>query len=59
MDSLLREKTRKPGTPPIAAEITVQVVALTCTAPPHEATHWTGLVMAKATGISVDWVQRR
>ena len=48
---LLRGKTRKPSKPPIAAEIAAQVVALTCTAPPHEATHWTG--PAKAIGISL------
>jgi hypothetical protein len=28
------------------------VVALTNQAPPHEATHWTALAMAKAVGIS-------
>src|SRR5689334_1486385 len=43
---------------PIAAETTARVVALTCTAPPHQATHWTGRAMAKAIGISVGSVQR-
>ena len=28
-----------PAKPPIAAETTARVVALTCTAPPHQATH--------------------
>src|SRR5947208_3042170 len=37
---------------------TAQVVALTCTEPPHQATHWTGRAMAKASGISVGSVQR-
>ncbi len=55
VEGLLRDKTRKPGKAPIAAEITAQVVALTCTEPPHQATHWTGRAMAKATGIS--WVR--
>jgi homeodomain-containing protein len=55
---LLRDKTRKPGKPPIAAETTERVVALTCTKPPHQATHWTGRAMAKATGISLGSVQR-
>src|ERR1700756_5312830 len=36
VDGLLRDKTRKPGKPPIAAETTARVVALTCTAPPHQ-----------------------
>src|SRR6516225_3799310 len=57
-EGLLRDKTRKPGTPPIAAETTARVVALTCTEPPHQATHWTGRAMAKTIGISVGSVQR-
>ena len=55
---LLRDKTRKHGKAPIAEEVAAQVVALTCTQPPHEATHWTGRGMAKAIGISVGSVQR-
>src|SRR6516225_2524445 len=52
-DGPLRDKTRKPGKAPIAAEVTARVVALTCTEPPHEATHWTSRSMAKAVGISL------
>jgi len=55
---LLRDKTRKPGKPPIAADTVARVVALTCADPPHEATHWTGRAMAKAAGISLRSVQR-
>jgi len=58
VEGLLRDKTRKPGKPPIAAETTARLVALTCTAPPHQATHWTGRAMAKAIGISLGSVQR-
>ena len=58
VEGLLRDKTRKPGKAPLAAETTAQVVALTCTAPPHQATHWTGRAMAKANGISLGSVQR-
>ena len=58
VDGLLRDKTRKPGKPPIAAETVAQVVALTCADPPHEATHWTGRAMARAAGISLRSVQR-
>src|SRR6202011_4175346 len=58
VEGLLRDKTRKPGKLPIAAETTARVVALTCTEPPHQATHWTGRAMAKATGISLGSVQR-
>ena len=53
VEGLLRDKTRKPGKTPIAAPTTAQVVALTCTTPPHQATHWTGRAMAKAVGISL------
>jgi transposase len=58
IEGLLRDKTRKPGKPPIAAETAARVVALTCTAPPHQATHWTGRAMAKATAVSLGSVQR-
>src|SRR5271168_4624252 len=34
------------------------MVALTCTEPPHQATHWTGRAMAKVMGLSVGSVQR-
>jgi transposase len=53
VDGLLRDKTRKPGKAPLAAETTARVVELTCTEPPHQATHWTGRTMAKAIGISL------
>jgi transposase len=58
VDGLLRDKTRKPGKAPIPAETVARVVALTCSAPPHEATHWTGRAMAQAAGISLRSVQR-
>jgi len=58
VEGLLRDKTRKPGKAPIAAETVAHVLALTCAAPAHQATHWTGRAMAKATGISLSSVQR-
>ena len=58
VDGLLRDKTRKPGKPPIAAETVARVVAVTCAEPPHQATHWTGRAMAEAAGISLSSVQR-
>src|ERR1700732_3673698 len=45
VDGLLRDKTRKPGKPPIATDTVARVVALTCGDPPGEATHWTGRAM--------------
>jgi Helix-turn-helix domain len=38
-DGLLRDKTRKPGKPPIPAETVARVVALTCGEPPPGTTH--------------------
>jgi transposase len=54
----LRDKTRKPGKPPLGDALTGKVVALTCGEPPGEATHWTGRMMAKTAGISLRSVQR-
>ena len=58
VDGLLRDKTRPPRIPPLDAAVVERVVALTLTDPPAEATHWTGAMMAEATGISVSSVQR-
>ncbi len=58
VEGLLRDKTRKPGKPPIAADTVARVVALTCGDPPGEATHWTGRAMARTVGISLRSVQR-
>jgi Homeodomain-like domain len=55
---LLRDKTRKPGLPPLPSALVDRVVELTLTAPPGEATHWTGRAMAAASGISLRSVQR-
>ena len=57
-DGLLRDKTRKPGKPPILAGTVARVVALTCGDPPADVTHWTGRAMAKVAGISLRSVQR-
>jgi hypothetical protein len=40
VDGLLRDRTRKPGKAPIARETAARLEALTCTEPPHQATHW-------------------
>jgi hypothetical protein len=55
IDGLLRDKTRKPGKAPIAAETAARVVAIACTELPNEATHWTGRAMAKT--IRICWVR--
>ena len=55
---LLREKTRKPGLPPLPPALVEQVVGLTLNEPPGETTHWTGRAMAGVTGVSLRSVQR-
>jgi transposase len=55
---LLRDKTRKPGLPPLPPAVIDRVVELTLADPPGETTHWTGRAMAAATGISLRSVQR-
>jgi transposase len=58
VDGLLRDKTRQPGKPRTPDATVQRVVALTCGEPPGEATHWTGRMMAAATGLSLRTVQR-
>ena len=58
VDGLLRDKTRPSRIKPLAQAAIDQVVALTATEPPLEATHWTSSAMAVAVGISNASVQR-
>ena len=58
VEGLLRDKTRPPGTPPHSTRTVAEVLALTCSEPPDEVTHWTGRALAKRVGISLRAVQR-
>ena len=59
LDSLLRDKTRPPGTPATSQEDVQAVLERTLTGePPGEATHWTGRAMAAVSGLSLRTVQR-
>jgi transposase len=58
VEGLLREKTRPPGVAPVATAVVAKVLALTCSEPPGEVTHWTGRAMAEAVGLSLRTVQR-
>ena len=58
VEGLLRDKTRPPGKPPLPATTVAKVLALTCSEPPGETTHWTGRAVAHAVGISLRAVQR-
>jgi hypothetical protein len=53
VDGLLRDKTRKPGKTPLPAKTVAKVLALPCSEPPGNATHWTGRAVAKAASISL------
>lgn len=55
---LTRDKTRKPGKPPLPANTVQRVVDLALGPPPGETTQWTGRMLAKAAGISLRSVQR-
>ena len=58
VDGLLRDKTRKPGKPPLPAATVRKVIDLVTGPPPGETTHWTGRLLAKAVGVSLRSVQR-
>jgi transposase len=57
VDGLLRDRTRPPGKAPVAPERVAEIVRLTQTPPPHEATHWTLRAMAKVAGVAASTVQ--
>jgi transposase len=58
VDGLLRDKTRKPGKPPIATETHSAGGGADLHRTTAPDVHWTGRAMAKATGISLGSVQR-
>jgi transposase len=57
VDGLLRDKTRPPGTPPVPPEKVEEVVTLTLSPCPREATHWTSRMMAERVGLAPKTVQ--
>jgi transposase len=58
VEGLTRDKTRKPGKPPLPAGTVRRVVDLALGPAPGETTHWTGRMLAKAAGVSQRSVQR-
>src|ERR671916_283464 len=58
VEGLLRDKTRPPGKAPLPPETVAQVLALTCSEPPGEVTHWTGRAVARIVGVALRTVQR-
>jgi len=57
-EGLLRDKTRPSRIKPLGDDVAAWIVDLTLDDPPGETTHWTGALMAKASGVSVSSVQR-
>jgi transposase len=55
---LTRDKTRPSRIQPLEREKIDRVLDLSNNEPPHEATHWTAVAMAKAVGISASSVRR-
>ncbi|MFP1133202.1 IS630 family transposase [Asticcacaulis sp. W401b] len=58
VERLLREGSRKPGRQAVPLVTVAKIVAMTCSEPPGEVTHWTGRAMAKASGLSLRTIQR-
>jgi hypothetical protein len=57
VEGLLRDRSRPPGKAPVATDRVAEIVRLTQTSPPHEATHWTLRAMAKVAGVAASTVQ--
>src|SRR5436853_7940769 len=58
VDGLLRDKTRKPGKPPLPPATVQRVVDLVLGPPPGDSTHWTGRMLARAAAVSLRSVHR-
>jgi transposase len=52
VESLLKDKTRKPGTPPIPPEVKNRLSQFVCQEKPKDATHWSTRELSKRFGIS-------
>jgi transposase len=52
LESLLKDKTRKPGKAPISVETKNKLCAIACNEKPKDATHWSVRSLAKRVGIS-------
>jgi hypothetical protein len=55
---MLRDKSGRPGLPPLPAALVDRVSGLTLAEPPGETTRWSGRAMAAAIRISLCSVQR-
>ena len=58
IDSLLRDKTRKPGKEPISQDIKNKIYYLVCNEKPKAETHWNCRALAKKVGVGRTSVSR-
>ena len=58
VEGLLRDKTRPPGKAPLPPETVARVLAITCSEPPGEVTHWSGRAVAAMVGVALRSIQR-
>jgi transposase len=58
IESLLRDKTRKPGKEPISQDIKDEICRLVCNEKPKNETHWGCRTLAKRVGIGHTSVNR-
>jgi len=52
VNALLRDRTRKPGKPPVSIEVKNELCRIVCQEKPENATHWSTRQLAKRIGIS-------
>jgi transposase len=52
IDSLLHDKTRKPGKEPVSQKVKNEIYRLACNEKPKGETHWSSRTLAKKVGIS-------
>ena len=58
IDSLKKDKAKKPGKAPLPQALKAKVVEMAATSRPENATHWSLRLLAKANGISARSVER-
>jgi transposase len=58
VDGMLCDKRGKTSRAPLAAATIAKILALPCGKMPKAASHWTGRMVAKATGVSLSAVRR-
>lgn len=58
IDSLKKDKSKKPGKAPLPQAVKAKVVEMAATSRPETATHWSLRLLAKANGISARSVER-